>query len=104
MLYPKEIQLNPGLTICKGSSKIISLNREYRYTGVLPHTYYRNFYRVGKRLLIVIPGISLYRRLLNRGSTVRIDILKYSVAVRVQKENDSARFAYNYVQHKKIII
>ena len=37
------IQWNPGLTICQGSSKMISLHREYRYTGVLPHTFYCNF-------------------------------------------------------------
>ena len=36
-------QWNPGLTICQESSKIISLNREYRYIGVLPHTFYYNF-------------------------------------------------------------
>ena len=64
------LQWNPGLTICKGSSKVILLNREYRYTGLVPHTFYCNFCWAGKRLLIVIPGISLYRRSLNRGSTV----------------------------------
>ena len=64
------VQWNPGLTICQGSNIIISLNREYRYTGFLSHTFYCNFCWAGKRLLIVIPGISLYRRSLNRGSTV----------------------------------
>ena len=52
-----SLQWNPGLTICQGSSIIISLNRKYRYTGVLPHTFYYNFCWVGKRLSIVIPEI-----------------------------------------------
>ena len=52
------IQWNPCLTICQGSIKIISLNRKYRYTGVLPHRFYYNFNCwVGKRLLIVIRNI-----------------------------------------------
>ena len=38
-----HVQCNPGLTICQGSSKIISLNREYRCTRVLPHTFYCSF-------------------------------------------------------------
>ena len=38
-----SLQWNTGLTIYQGGSKMISLNREYRYTGVLPHTFYYNF-------------------------------------------------------------
>ena len=41
--YWNPVQWDTGLTICQGSSKIILLNREYCYTGVLPHTFYCNF-------------------------------------------------------------
>ena len=55
------VQWNPGLTICQGNVKIISLNRDNDIVGK---------FHLGKRILIVILGISLYRRSLNRGSTV----------------------------------
>ena len=62
----QELQWNPGLTICQGNVKIISLNRDI----VIADNDIVGKFHLGKRMLIVIPGISLYRRSLNRGSTV----------------------------------
>ena len=58
-------------------AKNSSLYREYRYIedryiGVLSHTFYCNFCR--DSIFIVIPGISLYRGSLYRGSTVSINV------------------------------
>ena len=42
-------------------AKNSSLYREYRYIGVLSHTFYCNFCRDIAYLSLYIPGISLYR-------------------------------------------
>ena len=60
----------------RSTSTFPSLNREYHYTevryvyrGSAPYMYILLQLLLGKRMLIVIPGIPLYRRLLNQGST-----------------------------------
>ena len=72
ILYYRSIK--PGRFYAR-YAKNSSLYREYRYIkdryiGVLSHTFYCNFCRDKAYFYIVIPGISLYRGLLYRRSTV----------------------------------
>ena len=73
------------------STTFPSLNREYRYsedryTGVLPHTIY-------KRLLIVLPGISLNRRSLNR-------VLLHTFTITFAGQTNVDRYTGNIVKPK----
>ena len=81
-------------------AKNSSLYREYRYIedryiGFLSHKFYCNFCR--DSIFIVIPGISLYRGSLYRGSTVSINVKNILYVKELCNEIYSQKFKHQSV-------
>ena len=65
-----NVQWNLDLTKCQGTGKNGSLNRGFVISRFVFHLFYCDLNSLGWKISFVIPRTSLYRGLLNRGSTV----------------------------------
>ena len=73
------IQWNPDITICQGSSRVLSLYWGIVISGFWPIHFTVTFARTMRIIFIVTSGISLYQGSLHRGSTKSLILTFFSL-------------------------